>query len=246
MDILVERMHIEFADRQFRNSKYSLRSFARDLGISATAASMILSRKRKPSAENRKKIISRLALPPAYNKNVTQQSPDLALLKEDDQHRMIAEWAHLAALNLMRPGVKPKTLAALAKHLELPVSYMQTVVERLIRVGWVEKRGNFYFRVAQRIHTTEDVSSAAIRQHHREILERAKTSLESIPMEQREFSTLFLMMKPAAMKKAKELMRQFRTDLGALLDPQPEADGASALFVFAHQLFPLQRTAENS
>ena len=47
-----------FEEKKYRNSKYSLRSFARDLSVSPAALSQVLSGKRDFSSENLKKSFS--------------------------------------------------------------------------------------------------------------------------------------------------------------------------------------------
>lgn len=240
MDPLIERLQIEFADRQSKNSKYSLRAFARDLGLNLTSVSMMLKKQRKPKAETRRSLVKSLALPPTYEQEAAYWTPDEEFL-EHDKFKMTSEWVHWAILNLVRKGAPPKTVETLQKHLDLPHSLVNSALERLLRLGFVQKKGKHYIRTLEPVRTKDDIPTTAFRKLHGEILDVAKDALTKVPVENREFSTSFLMIRPAHIARAKELTRKFRAEMSDIFDPSNCTTKDAKLHVIAVQLFPLEK-----
>ena len=59
-----EALRHSLRERKVKNSGYSQRAFARDLGVSSTALSDVLSGKRNFSEENAQKVAERLSFSP--------------------------------------------------------------------------------------------------------------------------------------------------------------------------------------
>src|SRR5262245_19891132 len=101
----------ELKVRQARNSRYSLRSFARDLNVSVTALSDVLSGKRSFSHKNAEKVIQKLGWSPvqsqifladlAHSERPTPQKIAEMQL-QDDQFHFISEWYYFVILNLAK------------------------------------------------------------------------------------------------------------------------------------------------
>src|SRR5690242_18073900 len=97
------RTHLlgELTHRKNRNPSYSLRAFARDLGVGVTTLSDYLAQKRSFSKKNLKKIIDNLGISPAMKNQFfienrpghrAQRSQVERLLLEEDTFRLISDW----------------------------------------------------------------------------------------------------------------------------------------------------------
>jgi uncharacterized protein (TIGR02147 family) len=240
MDPLIERLQVEFADRQAKNRKYSLRAFARDLDLNLTSVSMMLKRQRSPSPETRKKLVRIMALSPAYERTVGDWPFSDGFL-QDDQFKMTSEWVHWAILNLVRPGAQPKTHEAIQKRLEIPHSVLATALDRLLRLGLICRSGKYFSRTIDQVRTSDDVPTTAFRRLHAEVMDVAKDALSEVAVEKREFSTSFMMIHPSRVPRIKELIRKFRNEMSEVFDPKVETDKGTKLHVIAIQFFPIEK-----
>lgn len=61
--------------------------------------------------------------------------------------------------------------------------------------------------------SSDEVKSLAIRNYHRQMMEQAKETLESLPISLREFGALTILVPEAAMEELKQKMKTFRREL---------------------------------
>src|SRR4051812_2340511 len=95
----------ELSKRCERNPRYSLRAFARSLGVSHTVLSLVLAGKRPLARKSALRISERLELDPTQKATFLQfgdpgprfQAQQLSL----DQFALIADWYHYAILSLL-------------------------------------------------------------------------------------------------------------------------------------------------
>jgi transcriptional regulator with XRE-family HTH domain len=119
-----ELLNSELVRRKKRNPLYSLRSFARDLGISPAALSQSLSYKRELSKTNLSKVVDRLAVAPKDAKNFLETrkkksnplGDDQFRLLLDDQFKLISDWYYIAILTLAETRSASSDPIKLAKH----------------------------------------------------------------------------------------------------------------------------------
>ena len=95
----------ELVERKQRNQAYSLRAFARDLGVSASCLSDVLHEKRQLSKKHTHSIAKKLCLSPNEARALREKkekilsSPHYLTLEEDVFH-LVADWYYFAILNL--------------------------------------------------------------------------------------------------------------------------------------------------
>lgn len=247
MDLTIKNLLLqELARRQTRNSAYSLRAFARDLGIGVTSLSDVLADKRNLSKTNLEKVMERLAVSPVekdhlrenYKQNASRAlDQDEKTLLDEDIFRLIADWYYLAVLNLTKVhdfNGKPEWIA---HRLGIKIEEAHEALERLERLELVRKTRGHYVRTKKQLTTSRDVPSAAIRKHHSQNLILAERSLHRDPVEYREFGSVTVSVNPEKLPLAKELLLKTRKKIVDLLD-----NGAtSEVYTLSFQLFPLTR-----
>ena len=240
----------KLARRQRQNPSYSLRAFARDLGLNPGTISAILNGKRSLPAAELKGVIERLRLTPSEGAKLRnawrrqrigtdglpEEDPDEAVVALDEAHyAIIAEWEHYAVLALMKLPEFRADESWIARRLGISKPRVQAVIGRLEQVGFIEKSGKGFRRIIARLKTTEDVTSAALRVAHAEELDAAKRSIDRVPTDLRDLSSITLTIKPKTLPAAKDLIRRFRRDLAALI----ESDDATEVYQLCVQLFPI-------
>jgi uncharacterized protein (TIGR02147 family) len=241
----------ELNTRKSRNSAYSLRAFARDLGISPTAISDFLNGKRQLSKTNLNRICESLNLSPLQREalfKVKKNSPSQSasetqrIILADDTFRVIADWYYLAILNLAKIKTNSANPKWIAERLAISSENAADALERLIRLGFIKvKRGRLH-RTAQALGTLRDIPSLAIKKHHTDNLNLAREALHNVPVELREFSSTTMAISISQLAKAKDLLMKSKHKVASVL----EKGDADAVYVLSFQLFPLSKNEVDS
>jgi len=242
----------QLIERKRRLPLYSLRSFARKLGLSPSTVSGVIAGKRPLSQRAAMKIADRLQLDPRDRRELLKATLNEKLRVFDDgkktkqeevqkidldTFKVISEWHHYALLNLLLiDGVKP-TEAAMAERLGISLRDCEQALLRLRRLGMVERTPQGYKRTCTRLETPTEIASAPLRKFYRQILKKAQDSLELDPLDDRDFGSITMAINPLNLPRAKELLRKVRQDLSDLL----EVGGRKRVYILQTQLFPLDR-----
>lgn len=243
----------ELTKRQTRNSAYSIRAFARDLGLGVTSLSDVLAGKRSLSKTNIEKVLEKLLISPLekeqvwahYKENASRAEVDDRTLLDEDTFRLIADWHYLAILNLAKLKENSVKAEWIAERLNIDVAEAEVALERLFRLQLIRKVRNRMERTAKPLTTTNEIPSAAIRRHHSQNLLLAESSLHRDPVPTREFGSVTMAVNPEKLPQAKEILLKTRKKIAGLLE---EGD-LSEVYTLSFQLFPLtkiQTTTEDS
>lgn len=238
----------ELVERKGKNSHYSLRAFARDLGVSPTAMSEVLSERRHFSRRNLDRIADRLHLSPEEKyRMVNEVAGDFEVEDhesirqlEEDTFKLMSEWYYFGILSLARLKNTSCNPQWIAKRLGISLLEAKIALDRLRRLGFVTTKNGKLQRTTVSLTTTTNVPSSAIRKLHKQYLELAKSSVETDPVENREINTMTMVIPPSKIKEAQRLMLGFRKTLSRFL----EKDGGTEVYALAMQLFPLSRGGE--
>lgn len=234
-----------FEKKRGKNPRYSIRAFARDVGISSGRASELLRGIALPGRILRKRIAEELKL----NKN---QKNQLNLLAENHVSRrkknqikpgfqldekeftLLPEWQHFAVLNILNTADAKPSIAWIASRLALSEATVQDSLQKLMRARLIEEAGGFYKTVHQHLTSTSTIPSAALRSYNRQMIERALWSLENIPLELRNVTSIMMTANPDNLYKLKVLTNEFK-QRAAQLFGEGEATEVYSLCV---QIFP--------
>lgn len=249
----LEAVHIqnalqrELAKRCEENPKYSLRSFATTLGISHTLLSLVISGKRSPSRKLQRRIrellgpetmaaaATPLTDPQHQGKAHVVRYEQIAL----DSFSLISEWHHYAILSLLEIADAKFESRWIAKRLGITQAQAKLAMERLQRMGLVAKIQGRWKQSVNPIRVENEISTSATRKFHRQLLAKATESLESDPMEMRDFSSTTIAMDPKLVPYAKERIRKFRRELS---DELERSDTPKEVYHLSVQLFPLSKS----
>lgn len=208
----------ELTQRCEQNPRYSLRAFARDLDLSPSRLSEILNKKQGLSRSAAQKIASILGFDDRESQYFCdlvslkharsikeREDAKLRLLKVDfekerdsrfqlqlDAFKIISDWYHLGILELMKCKDFRHDTRWIARRLGIPLIQIELAVDRLMRVGLLQKDGECYVATQMDGWVPGGVPSASIRKFHRQILEKAIQAMAVQPVQERMFSTHFL------------------------------------------------------
>lgn len=228
----------ELVRRCKQNSNYSLRSFAKYLGISASLLSQVLSGKRAFSVKKCKELADRLQLSP----NVQKVYNEALLLnlssdkKEDvfnlDEFEYISEWYHIALLSLLQMPKESKTPEVLAKRLGIHVVQVRDALERLLRLKLIKKDSEgHYTHIRSEIRFRNKATSKGSIQYNLQLLEKAKKAVVEESFEQRAASAIYVETTQASVEALREEIRIFRNYISEKYSKPETADDVYCLSV---------------
>lgn len=230
----------EYTQRVKRNPYYSQRAFASLIGLSSGRLSDILGGKRHLGARSARRIAERLAFPPlreqawvelvsqsraTRNRSVQVQSLLNTEVASNDYEEMshdvyasIADWYHLAILDLMATVDFSPNSRWIARRLGIQEQQARNAWTRLKRLGFIKKDGEHWIRVKPRLKTTQDVPSSAIRSAHKQTLGLAVIALDDVPVEDRDITYMTLAISVSKIGAIKKAIRNFRRTITDLMD----------------------------
>lgn len=245
---LRRRLNEELVQTRLRNPSYSLRAFAKRLGISPAALSEILHGKRPVSGKTAARIAERLmwapdvkaemaAIPRYQRAGAEKESVQLTM----DHFHSIADWYHFAILSLAETEDYRDDAAWIGRRLGIPKTTAQAALDRLERLGMLERNAaGHLFSSGTSYSSSDEIVSLALRRSHAQNLELARKSLEQDAVEERDFTAATMAIDPARLPEAKKMIRQFRAELCAFL----EGGAKKEVFKFCMQLMPLSKDGE--
>lgn len=231
----------ELVRRCKQNSNYSLRSFAKYLGISASLLSQVLTGKRSLSSKKQRELSERLQLNPNIQKVYTEAL--LLNLSEDkkedvfslDEFEYISEWYHIALLSLLQMPKELKTPETLAKRLGIHVVQVRDALERLVRLKLIKKDSdNNYSHVRSEIRFRNKTSSKGSIQYNLQLIEKAKKCILEESFDQRAASAVYVETTQSSVEALREEIRIFRNYIS---EKYSKPDTAEDVYCLSVQFF---------
>lgn len=250
----------KLSERCQKNGKYSLRAFARDLEISPQRLSHILSGRHGLSPEaalnvainlgmneqeikffcalvQEKHARSKLLKNEAKEKlqEITSVYKDLSL----EHFKVISDWYHFAIMELTLVQGFQSDAKWISKALGVTEIEVKMAVERLMKLDLVEMdaKGNLSI-TGQFFADPKGTPSQALRNFHRQLMEKATRALEIQKVEERDFSSTILAIDENDLPKAKQVLKKFRTDFDKEFSARKKK---SKVYCLGMQFFNLQK-----
>ena len=248
-------------ESQAKNPLYSMRAFASKVGLNVGTLSSVLSGKRRVSKKLAERISDALLLDPQersellssfpekrpYEKNLVSsptapKDADATYLElSAAQFKVISDWEHLAVLSLMKTTDFKSDVAWMASRLGITAKRASDVVDRLIKIGLVERLADKSLqRCFPRLRTSDDVVDASVKKSHLQTLDLARESLLKDPVQNRDFTTVTAAIDRSKLAQAKERIRKFQDDIAEFLSDGPQNE----VYRISMQVFPLSQINE--
>jgi predicted transcriptional regulator len=242
--MLVEWLNSEFKRRTKKNSRYSLRAFAKSLQMDASTLSAILNNKRKLSIKQASRILDR--------QNITQDKKLHFLLSElrnfdwsdikfkeltASQIKDLCDWEYYTVLSLLETTVDFETSEQIAKKINISKRRTEEVLYRLIEMGLVAYENKKFISKTESLSTSHDIPSDDLKRGHRQLLEKAMASLELDSVLDRDITGITMAISKDRLLEAKLLIRDFRRQLSQFL----ESGTKECVYRLNIQLFPLTK-----
>jgi uncharacterized protein (TIGR02147 family) len=247
-----------------KNPRYSLRSFARDLGISAPRLSRVLNGHHGLSGDAAIGIAQRLGLSSkeqelfvalvegeharisSVRDSAQKRAQELSSVFNSlsvDSFRVIADWYHLAILELTLVEGFISETAWIADQLNISEIEIKGAIERLLRLDLLEFRAGRLRATGSNFVNPEGLPSDAVRKFHSQILDRAKQSLDFQSVDEREFSNLTISIEESDLPRVKKMIREFTRKVNGTLSASSRK---TQVYNLSIQFFGLQRKPETT
>jgi len=231
-----EFLTAELVRRIKHNPRYSQRAFARQLKLSPGELSELLRGRRKLSLRSAIRVSKHLGLSPGETKHllglVQRENTDAVLAHETlthsdhppslqshalslDMFALVSEWYCFAILNLVECENFNSNEAWIARRLGLSLSQVRLALDRLERVGLISRDRQKIRVTPDYVISPEGIPSEAIRNYHKQILQKAIQALDVQTVEEREISGVTLSINP-------QNLGAMKRELSAFLDQMAE------------------------
>lgn len=241
----------DLSERQRSNSQYSLRAYARDIGIHASTLSQILNGNRPLPFKDSATVVRNLKLDQRertlFMESLMRKKTSLDAIKIDDldrrfmldesYYKIIAEWEHFAVLDLFELDNFTPTVESIALKLDLTLTRTQVVLSNLFLAELLKEENGELIKVHDDIRTTEDIFNAALRDSHIEAMQMGVEKIKEIEVELRDFSSTTVGVDLDKLPEAKTIIREFRQKMTALLRDGRKTD----VYQLAIQFYPLTK-----
>lgn len=232
-----------------RNPRFSLRSFAKQLGIDHSTLSQVLRSKRRLSTRALRAVGKRMGLSEetirSYAKSFRQRSSanrppeNLHSYHFDlDTFQFLSVWYHYAILELIQVQGFKTDSRWIAKTLGIAVEDVNIALQRLLRLGllemlgrdhWIDKSGDAEFH-------SVDLTEAACNQMNHEIHELAIDAIKRIPSSYRVHRQMVVALSSAKLPRLRILADEFMDELRSLIS---EGDANDDVYQVEISFFPI-------
>ena len=259
-----DRLRAELTRRQNVNQRYSLRTFAKTIGLSPAFLSKVLRGNLDLSPERAVDVAERLG----YSAGETAQfcqlvqmnrmsSPKLSHVFAAtsaeaadaagfvpvalDAFQTVSDWYHYALLELSQCKDFSSEPSFIAHALGISEKEAAGALTRLVRVGLMKRIRGKYVKTNQYLATPTDKPSQAVRNFHAQMIQKAQHALQAQAVEQRDITGITIAINSEKMSLAKNEIRKFRRKMAKLLDSSKPTE----VYQLNVQFFKLTQTGVN-
>lgn len=247
-----EMMREEFQTRAFKNASYSLRAFARDLGLTSGNLSDLLNKKIGLSFSKAKQVALKLNFSEEDQQlflKLVEISLDNDKTKSelqifnydssyitlaDDYYRVLTEWYYFALVELVRVADFQNDDEWIAKRLGISESEVRSAIERLLRVELLKDENGVLIQTYDYFISPSGTPSDTAKKFHKQILARAALAVDNQAIEERNFTSGFLRVRKSDLPHIANRIKEFRREMAAEIE---SGEGHDSVYAFAIQFF---------
>lgn len=246
-----------------RNPSYSLRAYARDLGLSHSSLSRVLTGAQGLSLKKAAFMAKALALSPTeqaefetlvqsecarskimrdFAQQKVKESGQAVTELSTEYFKIVSDWYHFAIAELTEVRGFKSNPKWIANRLAISVIEASEAIERLLKLELIEETQSGRLKKTADFRATHSkIPNRSIQMHHQQILFKAEQALLNQPPENREFSSISFAMNSKSLSWAKEEMKKFRRALTKRLSSEKNKD---RLYAFSMQMFALDEVSK--
>ncbi|MFS4460851.1 TIGR02147 family protein [Bdellovibrio sp. HCB2-146] len=244
--------------RSSRNKNYSLRSFAKDLGLAVSTLTEVLAGKYGLSPERATDVAVRLNLSAMQSEHfcnlVTMRFSRKMEAREEarraveqrlsthtqevptEQFKTIAQWQHSALLRLLETKNYVQENSWIGQRLGLPPEEVDAFFERLEKLNLIVREDGRFKPTGEFVTVGDGRASEALRQAHKDIMKKAIVAIDDVPINERQMSSTMFAIDKNDLEAAKEELTQFRRQFAS---KYCKGNNTDDVYVLGMQFFSL-------
>ncbi len=251
------------AEKQKSDPQFSIRAFARAMGLSSHTLLLMLIQGKRPlrvkhagflakglslTSEERLYLQALIQMESAQNpeeKNLCKLwMSDLCPparkgpTQEVNDLKIVSHWIHFAILTLTETEDFQGGEQEISDRFrgKVTIHEVRSALERLQSSGLLKRDEEGRLRATyQKITSADDVINYGVREHHKKVSDLAKKAIDEQAMDDREFQAFSVAMNKNKLPLAKEMIRKFRQQLTLAM----KSDDADEVYQINLQLFQL-------
>jgi uncharacterized protein (TIGR02147 family) len=239
----------EFEKIKERNSKMSIRAFARYLGVQAPTLSHVLNGKRNLPASDAIRISQKLKFDKGIEERflnsvsesskVSRTPSSLIKFKKFIDEKLfpqiISDGDHYTVLNVLKLKRFLATKENIGLKCGIDLPKLDKVLLNLMDAELIKIDPLGIYRAIERTtKTTDNLSSEAIREAHRDSLKFASETLGRVPVEKRDFVSLKFPADPNLLDEARKETRKYIKNIHKIMSKGDKTE----VYECAVQIFP--------
>jgi transcriptional regulator with XRE-family HTH domain len=235
-------LQTELVRRCEKNQRYSLRAYAKSLGVDVSTLSQILRGKRALTPKMTKTLAHKMDMNPstidALVEAKTSKTDNAFKELTADLFEVLSDWYHFTILELMNTKHFRSDPSWIAKSLGITISEVNISIDRLQRLEMLEidPNGKWIDLTGGKTNLGDPaLTNQAFRRYQKKILELSQRALEQVAIEKRDHSGTTMAIDTEKLPKAKEIIQEFRRQMGKLLTGSNE----DQVYQLQVSLFPL-------
>lgn len=233
----------EYDVKSRANSAYSIRAFARDLGVSHTLLVLIFKGERAITEKFCRKVLTHAKISPE-TAEILSLGIKLELSDEEkieklslNQAAMMSDWIHYAILSLLSIEGFRWEVQWVAERLGISKAKADLCMKRIEELGIVEETSDGrYIQKSTRIVVDNEQAFDAGKKFNMGMLKKAKESMTNCEFSHRSVTSTTFTLNPKYLPFAMEEIKRFRRKLSDQLETMGAQTEVYSLCV---QLFPL-------
>lgn len=244
--------------RRARNLSYSLRAYARDLGVASSKLSQYLNGDCGISGQRARVLAAKLQLSEAetelfvcsaeaaHSRDPSARAKAAVRLKEllkdtfskvnMDKFELIRDWYHIAILELTELSSFQPDVTWIANAIGISRDEALAAVKRLEELGLLKVGKSHWEQTEKDFETPPEISSRAIREYHKQMLGLVEKRFEGVPVEKRELGSVVFAVDENLVPELKKLVRQFQRDVATVIE---KSSKKNTLYALNTQLLPI-------
>lgn len=233
---IAQILQTELSRRCQANPRYSLRAFARTLGVSPANLSLVLNRKRPASTRTVERMLARLDIGPRERELISglpisldfEENLDLEVFEQ------VSTWLAYGILSLLKTKNFKPDERFVAKRLGVTQHEVRAALLALRKAGLLKG----WKRTTNSLRLNNSISTSITRSFQRQLIERSIQSMENDPSSERDISSITFAMSKDQFQEAQEEIRRFRLRMAKIFEKTGEATDVFNLTV---QLVPVTK-----
>ncbi|WPU65989.1 TIGR02147 family protein [Peredibacter starrii] len=244
-------LHSKYLERHQKNAQYSLRSFSRDIGISSGRLTNLLKGRDIPGDETVEKFFAifnlaeeeRLKLKKTiYSQKYLRRGTGFSKQLNEEEFNKISDWKTWSVFTMFQASDFQPSSLWFSEKLKLSVQEIEVCLNKILELGLIAIKDDFYELICDRVTTTNDVPSTAIRKFHKEFIPIGLKSLDKVKVDERDVSSLTFCIDKKMLPEYKKALAEFRAKLSQIAKQSVVSD---ELYQLNMQFFPVAFEGNN-